>query len=49
MVLNDFSPHLIHEKSVEILTEIRFCVLEGNVLSRFECSDFVVDHDHQMV
>jgi hypothetical protein len=49
MVLNDFSPHLIHEKLVEILTEISFCVLEGNVLSRLECSDSIEDHDHQMV
>jgi trimethylamine:corrinoid methyltransferase-like protein len=49
MVLNDFSPHLIHEKSVEILTEVGFCVPEGNVLFRLECSDFIVDHDHQMV
>jgi hypothetical protein len=46
MVLNDFSPHLIHEKLVEILTEISFCVLEGNVLSRLECSDSIEDHDH---
>lgn len=49
MTLNNFSPHLIHEKSVEILTEVGFCVPEGNVLSRLEHSDFIVDRDHQMV
>jgi trimethylamine--corrinoid protein Co-methyltransferase len=49
MVLNNFSPQLIHEKSVEILTEVGFCVPEGNVLSRLERSGFIVDRDHQMV
>ncbi|TET85292.1 MAG: hypothetical protein E3J37_02245 [Anaerolineales bacterium] len=49
MVLNNFSPQLIHEKSVEILTEVGFCVPEGNVLSRLEHSGFIVDRDHQMV
>jgi trimethylamine--corrinoid protein Co-methyltransferase len=40
---------LIHYKSVDILTEVGFCVPEGPALSRLEGSGFLVDLDSQMV
>ena len=40
---------LIHEKSVEILFEIGFCVPDNESLTRLEKAEFVVDWDTQMV
>jgi len=41
--------HLVHEKSVEILNEVGFCVPEPTTLARLESDGFPVDHDSQMV
>ena len=41
--------NLVHEKSVEILTEVGFCVPDDNVLARFDSAGFEVDFDSQMV
>jgi len=40
---------LVHEKSVEILQEVGFCVPEGNVLARLDSAGFLVDTGSQMV
>lgn len=40
---------LVHEKSVEILTEVGFCVPDDKVLARFDSAGFPVDLDSQMV
>jgi trimethylamine--corrinoid protein Co-methyltransferase len=40
---------LVHNKSVEILTEVGFCVPEGEALGRLERSGFPVDRENQMV
>ena len=40
---------LVHEKSVEILTEVGFCVPESDVLARLDSAGFLVDYDRQMV
>jgi trimethylamine--corrinoid protein Co-methyltransferase len=47
--LPDSTAELIHEKSVEILGEIGFCVPEPDALSRLEAAGFPVDRDSQMV
>jgi trimethylamine--corrinoid protein Co-methyltransferase len=40
---------LVHEKSLEILTEVGFCVPDDNVLARLDSAGFLVDLDSQMV
>ncbi|MGB3714235.1 MAG: trimethylamine methyltransferase family protein [Candidatus Promineifilaceae bacterium] len=40
---------LVHEKSVEILNEVGFCVPEPAALSRLESAGFPVDKESQMV
>jgi trimethylamine--corrinoid protein Co-methyltransferase len=40
---------LVHEKSVEILQEVGFCVPDENVLGRLESAGFLVDMGSQMV
>ena len=47
--LNDAIAELVHEKSVEILSEVGFCVPDGDALARLDAAGFVVDHDAQMV
>jgi trimethylamine--corrinoid protein Co-methyltransferase len=47
--LTQISPERIHEKSVEILDEVGFCVPEKSALQRLETAGFLVDHDTQMV
>ncbi len=41
--------NLVHEKSVEILYEVGFCVPDENVLARLDSAGFLVDHGSQMV
>jgi len=40
---------LVHEKSVEILTDVGFCVPEPSALTRLEAAGFLVDREAQMV
>jgi len=40
---------LVHEKSIEILQEVGFCVPDNNVLARLDSAGFLVDLDSQMV
>ncbi len=40
---------LVHEKSVEILTEVGFCVPERGALDRLQAAGFPVDWEAQMV
>jgi len=40
---------LVHEKSVEILNEIGFCVPDSPTLEKLSVAGFLVDHDTQMV
>ena len=40
---------LVHEKSIEILQDVGFCVPDENVLARLESAGFIVDMDSQMV
>jgi trimethylamine--corrinoid protein Co-methyltransferase len=40
---------LVHDKSVEILTEVGFCVPESDVLARLDSAGFPVDRENQMV
>jgi trimethylamine--corrinoid protein Co-methyltransferase len=40
---------LIHDKSVEILFEVGFCVPEIGALNRLEASNFIVDQEAQIV
>ncbi len=47
--LSDSIAELVHEKSVEILTETGFCVPEEDALARLEKAGFPVDLDSQMV
>jgi trimethylamine--corrinoid protein Co-methyltransferase len=47
--LSDSIAGLVHEKSVEILAEVGFCVPERDVLDRFEAAGFPVDRASQMV
>jgi len=41
--------NLVHEKSVEILTEVGFCVPDDDVLTRLGSVGFLVDQGSQMV
>ncbi len=41
--------NLVHEKSVEILTEVGFCVPDDDVLAQFDSAGFRVDYATQMV
>jgi trimethylamine--corrinoid protein Co-methyltransferase len=47
--LPDFTAELIHERSVEILTEVGFCVPETNALTRLKAAGFPVDLESHMV
>ena len=40
---------LVHEKSIDILTEVGFCVPDKQMLMRLETAGFRVDLDSQMV
>jgi trimethylamine--corrinoid protein Co-methyltransferase len=40
---------LVHQKSVEILQEVGFCVPDGQTLDRLESAGFLVDREKQMV
>jgi trimethylamine--corrinoid protein Co-methyltransferase len=40
---------IVHEKSVEILNEVGFCVPERSALARLEAAGFPVDQESQMV
>ncbi|GAB4537631.1 MAG: trimethylamine methyltransferase MttB [Anaerolineae bacterium] len=40
---------LVHEKSLEILSETGFCVPDQGVLTQLEAAGFRVDHESQMV
>jgi trimethylamine--corrinoid protein Co-methyltransferase len=40
---------LVHEKSVEILSEVGFCVPEREALDRLQTAGFLVDRESQMV
>jgi trimethylamine--corrinoid protein Co-methyltransferase len=40
---------LVHEKSVEILSEVGFCVPEKHALARLETAGFPIDWESQMV
>jgi trimethylamine--corrinoid protein Co-methyltransferase len=40
---------MVHEKSVEILSEVGFCVPEPTTLKRLESAGFLVDGESQMV
>lgn len=40
---------LVHEKSVEILKEVGFCVPEDDLLARLDATGFPVDSENQMV
>ena len=42
------SAELVHEKSVEILSEVGFCVPEEGALTRLEAAGFPVDRESQM-
>jgi trimethylamine--corrinoid protein Co-methyltransferase len=45
----DSMVELVHEKSVEILSQVGFCVPEQGALLRFEAAGFPVGHESQMV
>jgi trimethylamine--corrinoid protein Co-methyltransferase len=45
----DSIPELVHEKSVEILSEVGFCVPDLGTLNRLEAAGFLVDRESQMV
>jgi trimethylamine--corrinoid protein Co-methyltransferase len=45
----DFIVDLIHEKSVEILSEVGFCVPEPEALKRLDAAGFPVNWESQMV
>jgi trimethylamine:corrinoid methyltransferase-like protein len=47
--LPDSLTELIHGKSVEILSEVGFCVPEQDALVRLEAAGFLVDRESQMV
>ena len=40
---------VVHAKSVEILSEVGFCVPEQNAISRLEAAGFPVEPESQMV
>lgn len=41
--------NLVHEKSVDILSDVGFCVPDVEVLARLKSAGFPVDHETQMV
>jgi trimethylamine--corrinoid protein Co-methyltransferase len=47
--LSDSVAELVHEKSVEILAEVGFCVPEQDTLARLAAAGFPVNHETQMV
>jgi len=47
--LPNSTAELVHEKSVEILSEVGFCVPERDALARLEAAGFPVDWESQMV
>ena len=47
--LPDSAADLVHQKSVEILREVGFCVPEPDALARLEAAGFPTDRDSQMV
>ena len=47
--LSDSVAELVHVKSVEILSEVGFCVPEDDTLSRLQAAGFPVDRESQMV
>jgi trimethylamine--corrinoid protein Co-methyltransferase len=47
--LSDSIPEIVHEKTVEILTGVGFCVPEREALTRLETAGFPVDWESQMV
>ncbi|MEJ2732314.1 MAG: trimethylamine methyltransferase family protein [Anaerolineae bacterium] len=47
--LSDSIAELVHQKSVEILDEVGFCVPEREALARLQAAGFPVDRDSQMV
>ena len=47
--LPDSTVELVHEKSVEILSEVGFCVPERDALAHLEAAGFPVDWESQMV
>jgi trimethylamine:corrinoid methyltransferase-like protein len=46
---SDSIADLVHEKSVEILKDVGFCVTESETLSRLESAGFPTNHESQMV
>lgn len=47
--LNSSVAELVHEKSLEVLSEVGFCVPERGVLARLEVAGFQVDYESHMV
>ena len=47
--LDDSIADVVHAKSVEILSEVGFCVPEENALSRLEVAGFLVEPESRMV
>jgi trimethylamine--corrinoid protein Co-methyltransferase len=47
--LSDSIADIVHEKTVEILTDVGFCVPERAALTRLEAAGFLVDWESQMV
>ncbi len=41
--------NIVHENSVDILTEVGFCVPDGDALTRLDNAGFIVDQESQMV
>jgi len=41
--------HVVHRKSVEILSEVGFCVPDGQTLADLKSAGFITDDDSQMV
>jgi trimethylamine--corrinoid protein Co-methyltransferase len=46
---NETIAQIVHEKSVQILTETGFCVPDSHALNKLEAAGFIVDWDTQMV
>jgi trimethylamine--corrinoid protein Co-methyltransferase len=47
--LSDSVAQLVHDKSIEILTQVGFCVPEPSALALLEGAGFLVDRESQMV
>ena len=41
--------NIVHESSVDILTDVGFCVPDGDLLARLDQVGFIVDQESQMV